>query len=166
MVDRASVMRVGGCERGKASPELEDLAELDLGPEERVPPGGGRIVHGAPVEVGVEVRAIFAREAKVVSRHLEAKAVVDERLQRRRRSMASFTGVAAPWRRSRASPFHGVVHGRRRSMANLHGRRRSMATTASAWLVWGNIAKAVIETGAYAFSRIARSRPSVCGSHD
>ena len=93
-----------GDERGRmrarqASPELEDLAKLDLDPEERVTPGGGGIVHRASAGVSVEVRAILARETKLVSRHLEAKSVVDEGLQRPRRSRATFMGVAAPRRR-------------------------------------------------------------------
>lgn len=32
--------------------------------------------------------------------------------------------------------------------ARPHGRRRSSATTASTWLVWGNISNAATETGA------------------
>lgn len=47
-----------------------------------------------------------------------------------------------------------------------HGRRRSRATTVSTWLVCGNISNVAIEVGAYDASRVARSRPSVCASHE
>jgi hypothetical protein len=133
-VPRTSVMSVGGWDRGKASPQLEGLAELDLGVGlalQRATPGRGRIFQGAPVADGVEMGAVVAREAERVPGGLEAE------LLGRRRSWATVLGVAARGRRSWASPLQG----------DGHGRRRSRATTASAWLVWGNISKTVIDVG-------------------
>ncbi len=106
--DEGTVAHDGAYERDEGgrmgsrqgSSQLECLAELDLGRLERVPPGGGRVVERASRGVGVEVRAVVARKAEVVSRHFEVESLVDERLHERRRSRAPVMSVAAPGRQS------------------------------------------------------------------
>src|SRR5260370_3546794 len=114
---RTSVMRVGGCVRGIEGPlpQLEPLTQFKVLALERASPRYRRVLEGATLGAGLEMRAVVASESECVTPCLVAQLVVDRRLHvhafrtramtRRRLARSSgFSrhGLATPSRKARA----------------------------------------------------------------